>query len=299
MDLVIITGRSGSGKSVAIKALEDLGFYCVDNLPINLVFHLIQDLKNNYDRIAVGIDARNLPKDIAYLKNILSQINQDLTSLHIIYLDADEKTLLQRFSETRRRHPLTHVHYSLLEAIKKEHVLLSPIAALADLSIDTSQLTTHQLRILLRDRLAKNEPTQLNILIQSFGFKHGLPPDADFIFDCRFLPNPYWDSQLRQLTGLDQPVTDFLQSQQTVQQYLQDMVEFLNRWIPLFQAENRSYLTICCGCTGGIHRSVYLAKKLSEILKDHFDNVQLRHRELLKINASSAQEQKNWNYPNF
>ncbi|MFM8454439.1 MAG: RNase adapter RapZ [Gammaproteobacteria bacterium] len=283
MHLVIVSGRSGSGKSIALKILEDLGFYCVDNLPISLLPHLIEELNKTYKKLAVGIDARNLPKDISQFKIILNKATKHLEQLETIYIDAHEKVLLKRFSETRRKHPLSNAEHSLLEAIKKEHLLLAPIANLADLTIDTSNLNSHELGHLLRERFGKGHQTSgLSILVQSFGFKYGLPADVDFIFDCRFLPNPYWVPHLRDFTGRDQPIIEFLKSQSMVQKYLGDILKFLKTWIPFFEAENRSYLTIACGCTGGIHRSVYLVNQLEENLKESFNNVQVRHRELLK-----------------
>ena len=280
MRLVVVSGRSGSGKTVSLHVLEDLGYYCVDNLPVDMLPGLVSRLQEDHPRLAVSIDARNLPSDVHVLKDVLQELRKPDWQSEIIYLDADHKSLLRRFSETRRRHPLTNERVSLQEAIEREHVLLSPLASMADMTIDTSNLTHHELCGLIRDRVARKNTNGLQLLIQSFGYKHGMPADADFIFDVRCLPNPYWQPELRGLKGTDQLVAAFLQVCPEVEQMIEDIIRFLENWIPRFEADNRSYLTVGVGCTGGHHRSVYVTEQLVErALKSNL-NVQIRHRDL-------------------
>lgn len=280
MRLVIVSGRSGSGKTISLHVLEDLGFYCIDNLPVDILPNVIDRLAQDHPRLAVSIDARNLPHDVALLKNVISELRRPGWFCDIIYLDADQKSLLRRFSETRRRHPLTNETVSLQEAIEQERVLLSPLASMADMTIDTSQLSSHQLCSIIRDRVAKEHTNRLQLLIQSFGFKNGMPADADFIFDVRCLPNPYWIPHLRSLSGSDSEVAEFLQSYPEVEQMVEDIIRFLDNWIPRFEADNRSYLTVGIGCTGGQHRSVYITEQLINRAKTLQMNVQVRHRDL-------------------
>ncbi|MGE3318097.1 MAG: RNase adapter RapZ [Candidatus Berkiella sp.] len=282
MRLVIVSGRSGSGKTISLHVLEDLGFYCIDNLPVDILPSVIDRLSQDHPRLAVSIDARNLPEDVALLKNVISELRRPGWFCDIIYLDADHKILLRRFSETRRRHPLTNETVSLQEAIEQERVLLSPLASMADMTIDTSQLSSHQLCSIIRDRVAKEHSNRLQLLIQSFGFKNGMPADADFIFDVRCLPNPYWIPHLRSLGGTDSEVAEFLQSYPEVEQMVEDIIRFLDNWIPRFEADNRSYLTVGIGCTGGQHRSVYITEQLINRAKTLQMNVQVRHRDLQK-----------------
>ena len=237
-------------------------------------------IKNRVSELAVSIDARNLPTDVQILKEVMADIKKPEWSTEIIYLDAEHKILLRRFSETRRRHPLTDKDVSLQEAIEQERVLLSPLASMADITIDTTHLSQHQLCALIRDRVARENTSRLQLLIQSFGFKNGMVADADFIFDVRCLPNPYWEPQLRSLTGKEPAVIHFLQQYPEVEKMIEDIIQFLNNWIPRFEADNRSYLTVGIGCTGGQHRSVYIAEKLLERAKNLQMNVQLRHRDL-------------------
>ncbi len=280
MRLVIVSGRSGSGKTISLHVLEDLGYYCVDNLPVDMLPGLVSRLQEDHPRLAVSIDARNLPTDENVLKGVISELRQPGWQGEIIYLDADHKSLLKRFSETRRRHPLTNEKVSLQEAIEREHALLQPLATMADITIDTSNLTQHQLCALIRDRVARENTSRLQLLIQSFGFKNGMPADADFIFDVRCLPNPYWQSDLRTLTGRDSLVADYLSGYPVVKQMVEDIIKFLDNWIPRFEADNRSYLTVGIGCTGGQHRSVYVTEQLVQLAKDLDLNVQVRHRDL-------------------
>lgn len=280
MRLIIVSGRSGSGKTISLHVLEDLGYYCVDNLPVDMLPHLVSSLQSDHPRLAVSIDARNLPSDVNQLQNVISALRQPNLQSELIYLDADHKVLLRRYSETRRRHPLTNHQVSLQEAIEQERVLLSPIATMADVIIDTSQLTHHQLCGLIRDRAVRENTSRLQLLIQSFGFKNGMPADADFIFDVRCLPNPFWQHHLRPLTGQDAAVAEFLQSSPTVNQMIADIIQFLDHWVPSFEADNRSYLTVGIGCTGGQHRSVYITERLVNEAKKLQMNVQIRHRDL-------------------
>lgn len=278
MRLVIVSGRSGSGKTISLHVLEDLGYYCVDNLPVDMLPGLVSRLQEDHPRLAVSIDARNLPLDVNLLKDVISELRQP--GCEIIYLDADHKSLLRRFSETRRRHPLSNSKVSLQEAIEQEHALLRPLSSMADITIDTSHLTQHQLCALIRDRVARENTSRLQLLIQSFGFKNGMPADADFIFDVRCLPNPYWEPDLRALTGCDQAVADFLKAYPEVHQMVEDIIRFLDNWIPRFEADNRSYLTVGIGCTGGQHRSVYITEQLVHLANKLQLNVQVRHRDL-------------------
>lgn len=284
MRLVIISGHSGSGKTSALNILEDVGFTCIDNLPASLLQNLITQLNSNANHeelnIAVGIDARNLVGDLSKIPEILKIIEADGVSVSVLFLYARRSDLLRRYSETRRRHPLSSETIGLKEAIDLEKKLLSPISDIADRSIDTSRLTLHQLRDLVKNTIVPNNPEHMSILFESFGFKRGVPSDSDFVFDVRCLPNPYWKQQLKNQTGNDDGVIEFLESQVEVASMLADIIGFLTRWIPQFQQNNRSYLTISIGCTGGQHRSVYLANRLYEHFSTQHPFVQVVHKEL-------------------
>ncbi|KPK56033.1 MAG: glmZ(sRNA)-inactivating NTPase [Thiotrichales bacterium SG8_50] len=286
MRLVIISGISGSGKSIALHFLEDLGFYCIDNLPVGMLAAFSQYIAAaelaSHDRFAVGIDARNLTGDLQHLPLALRSLHSGGLEPEIIFLDADDDTLIKRYSETRRRHPLTSEEVSLPEAIMNERRLLEPLAHAADLRLDTSHTNVHQLRELLRERVGDEPRGRLSLLVESFGYKLGVPVDADFVFDVRCMPNPHWEPSLRNLTGRDQPVIDFLANLPEVDELYQDIVTFLGKWIPRFQADNRSYMTIAVGCTGGQHRSVYFADRIARHFRAPQSNVKvsLRHREL-------------------
>ena len=279
--LTIVSGRSGSGKSTALHVLEDMGFYCIDNLPVSLLPGLVDRLHQTgtEQRVAVSIDARNLPQDLASFKAIIDRVDPARVSRQIIYLDSSVDTLFKRFSETRRKHPLSNRERDLTESLTYESELLAPISAMADLAIDTTSLTIHALRDLVRDRVAK-DTLEFALLFQSFAFKHGVPVDADMVYDARCLPNPHWRASLRNLTGLDTPVQEFLDSQPECVAMFEQIRAFLDEWLPRFEANNRSYMTVAIGCTGGQHRSVYLAERLHDALSPQFDNVQIRHREL-------------------
>ena len=283
MKLVIVSGHSGSGKSVALHTLEDLGYYCIDNLPAGLLSALALELKlapNPVETAAVGIDARNLPQALEQFNDILDQLNTQGVDSEILFLTCDPDILIKRFSETRRRHPLSNDKVSLAEAVEKERVLLEPIAKRADLFIDTSKTTIHQLRGLVHQRIERHRKSQLSLSFESFGYKHSIPTDVDFVFDVRCLPNPHWLPKLRPLTGRDPDVIQYLEGEILVKQMVQELYSFLNHWIPVFEADKRSYLTIAIGCTGGQHRSVYLAERLARQFEDRYPSVAIRHREL-------------------
>jgi len=284
MKLVIISGLSGSGKSIALDTLEDCGYYCIDNLPVALlqdfIDHVMLEDKDRYQKTAIGIDARNQTDQLADFPKKLQFIRAKGIECEVVFMQAEENIILKRYSETRRRHPLTGANRPLREALEIEHELLRPVALHADIVIDTSFTHYHQLRDLLKNRLGEKGKGNLSILFQSFGFKYGIPLDADFVFDARSLPNPYWAPELRGFNGREQPVIDFLQNETIVQEFLQDISQFIERWAPRFESDNRSYLTIAVGCTGGQHRSVFLVEALSRYFKSKGPNVITRHREL-------------------
>ncbi len=282
MRVVVISGRSGSGKSIALNVLEDLGYYCIDNLPIGLLPSLINQSQQdpNQTLLGVSIDARNLSHSLVDITTVLRDEISPKCELDVVYLDAQADVLLQRFSSTRRKHPLTNSEISLAEAIEQERDLLDTLANMADLMIDTTHLSVHQLRGMIRDRLAISNFGEMSILLESFGFKHGIPIDADFVFDMRHLPNPFWNLELRGFTGQDEPVKAFLRESEQVKDMLLDIEQFLQRWLPDYIAANRSYMTIAIGCTGGQHRSVFAVEELATRLSEDYNNLQIRHREL-------------------
>ncbi|MGA0933936.1 MAG: RNase adapter RapZ [Pseudohongiellaceae bacterium] len=284
MKLIVISGRSGSGKSTCLHVLEDLGYYCVDNLPASMLGILADrvshDLHPEFQQVAVSIDARNISEDLEKFPDIFAGLDESRIDRQIIFLDADDNTLLKRFSETRRKHPLSNEKLGLMEAIQKERELLSPIISLANLTIDTSTLSLHQLRDIIKNRVARHDARGMAVQFQSFGFKYGVPVDADIVFDVRCLPNPYWVIQLRGQNGLQQDVIDYLETQDEVMEMFADIRDYLERWLPRFEANNRSYITIAIGCTGGQHRSVYLCEKLKQHFGKNKINVQVRHKEI-------------------
>lgn len=295
MQINLITGISGSGKSVALRAFEDAGYDCVDNLPVTLLENLIQTLQSEHcERVAVAIDARR-GQTIAQLPQILENLRRD-HQVRVIFLNADTNTLIQRFSETRRRHPLSGKRdaaqeTTLIEAIDKERNLLEPLRAQAH-SIDTSNLPVHALRSWMQD-LLKDKPVGLTVVFESFGFKKGLPSEADLVFDVRCLPNPHYDKALRPLSGKDQPVREFLEKIPEVVSMENDIVQFVEKWLPHYIADGRSYLTVAIGCTGGQHRSVYLVTRLIQHFQAQANLAVLqinfldRHRELDSLPAAA------------
>ena len=284
MRLVVISGHSGSGKTSALNILEDVGFTCVDNLPSSLLPELINQITEDTGdpnlQLAVGIDARNLMGDLTKIPKILSTIENSGIQVDVIFLKAKRIDLIRRYSETRRKHPLSNDEIGLKEAIDLEENLISPIAQVASLTIDTSGLSLHQLRDLVKNTIVPNNEQQMTILFESFGFKQRIPNGSDFVFDVRCLPNPYWKADLRTQTGNDSEVITFLESQVDVASMLADIIGYLTRWIPKFQANNRSYLTVSIGCTGGQHRSVYIANRLHEHFSKEYNFVQIIHKEL-------------------
>jgi UPF0042 nucleotide-binding protein len=282
--LIIISGLSGSGKSIALHALEDLGYYCIDNIPAGLLRSLLEEVtrpgENAADSIAVGVDARNRREDLEALPGVVAEIKASGFNVDLLFLQADDEILLKRYSETRRRHPLADVATELRAAILHERELLGPVINAADLVIDSTRTSVYELADVIRERVDRRRARELSILIESFGFKHGIPADADFVFDLRCLPNPYWNVELRSLNGLDAPVEEFLDAQPAFEQMYQDILAFLDRWIPEYVSVNRSYLTVACGCTGGQHRSVRMTEKLAAALQDKHAPVLTRHNEL-------------------
>jgi UPF0042 nucleotide-binding protein len=279
MKLIIVSGRSGSGKSVALRVLEDLGYYCVDNIPVNLLPALIHTVINEYENVAVSLDVRNLPHDPNDIVEILEYLPHNV-ELSIVYLDADDKDLTRRYSETRRLHPLIKQNIALDQALALEKKLLEPVSSRANLYINTTQLTPHQLADLVRERILGKKSGKMVLVFESFGYKHGIPQDADFVFDARFLPNPFWEHELKNYTGLDQPVQDFLASQAIVTKFIWQINHFLMTWLPHLERNNRSYVTIAIGCTGGKHRSVYIAESLAKLFRKERENIQSRHRDI-------------------
>lgn len=282
MRLVIISGRSGSGKSSALDVLEDIGFYCIDNLPIVLLPALVNEThrEERLANIAVSVDARNLSSAFDQIESVLHQLPLESYQVDVVYLDASEDVLMQRFSATRRKHPLTNSQTSLAEAIEQEKRLLEPIVNLADLTLDTTDMSIHELRRLVKLRVADRSNHDIAILFKSFGFKYGIPKDADYVFDVRNLPNPYWKHELRSYTGQDTEIKTYLESKEKVHEMASDLQNFISNWLPSFIETNRSYMTIAIGCTGGQHRSVYMSERLSQHFKHTYTNVQVRHREL-------------------
>ncbi len=278
MQLFLISGLSGSGKSIALKTLEDTGFYCVDNLPAELLPALILNLQQSgYTRLAVSIDVRS-GVSVRELPQHIESIKQQGMDVHLLFLDAQSDTLVKRFSETRRLHPLNDGARTLPECVAYERELLAEISGIGH-HIDTSELGANALRAWVKEFI-KLDQARLTLLFESFGFKNGLPLDADLVFDVRCLPNPFYDPLLRPHTGRDKPVIDYLDGTPLVQKMYSDICYFIENWLPSYLADNRSYLTVAIGCTGGHHRSVYLAEKLAQHFKPQ-QQVLVRHRELV------------------
>lgn len=282
--LIIVSGLSGAGKTVVLNTLEDLSYYTIDNLPISLLSELItQFSKEDSDLpklIAIGIDARNKKSELDYLPERITSLLEKKISTELIYIDANDEVLTKRFSETRRKHPLSSDQVSLLDAIHQEREITLEIAQASDLRVDTSFMQLNELRDIVRERIARREKAILSLQIISFGYKNGIPKDSDFVFDLRCLPNPYWKKHLRKYSGKDQPIIEFLSKQDSVMQMLNDLEGFLERWIPQFETDNRSYLSIACGCTGGHHRSVFIVEQLAKKFTQQGKQVIMRHRDL-------------------
>ena len=284
MRLVILSGLSGSGKSVALHMLEDLGYYCVDNIPAGHLQSFVRETLLTgdpaYQRMAVGIDARNRIEDIRAVPQTVRKLKSDGIECEIVFLYAEDAVLLKRYSESHRPHPLAGDGRALKDAIAAERDLLAPLADEADMVLDSSRTSVHELRELVRERIHREDRIALSLLFQSFGFRHGIPGDSDFVFDARGLPNPYWEPTLRNLSGKDLAVAKYLESEALVQRFVADIQGFLDFWIPKFESSNRQYLTISIGCTGGYHRSVYVVERLAEHFKLHGREVLTRHNGL-------------------
>lgn len=290
--LIVVSGLSGSGKSVALNILEDLGYYCIDNMPAALIKALLEEIQRPDDetgtRVAIGVDARNRQRDLEALPGLISELRSGGIQADMLFLQASDDILLKRYSETRRRHPLASGGGALQAAIKKERELLGEIINAADLVLDTSRTSVYELGDAIRERVDRRAAKTLSVLVESFGFKHGIPADADFVFDLRCLPNPYWVPSLRAQTGQDQEVIEFLNNEPDFESMFEDIRDFLVRWIPKYISFNRSYLTVAVGCTGGQHRSVRMADKISEALRAMHDPVITRHKEIATSNESGS-----------
>ncbi|TSA18828.1 MAG: RNase adapter RapZ [Betaproteobacteria bacterium] len=277
MQLVLISGLSGSGKSVALNVLEDSGYYCVDNLPVALVVPLLESLAGSgHERVALSMDARS-GQSVRELPQTVAALKQQGVDVRLLFLDAKDETLIKRFSETRRLHPLSQGELTLAESIARERELLDDVGELGH-HIDTSELSPNTLRSWIKN-LVEVDRSRLTLMFESFGFKQGLPLDADFVFDVRCLPNPFYEPQLRELTGLDRPVAAFLEKDEATRNMYRDIHAFIANWLPAFERENRSYLTVAVGCTGGQHRSVYFAERLGAAFRAN-NQVMIRHRQI-------------------
>ncbi len=281
--LIVVSGMSGSGKSVALKTLEDLGFYCVDNLPADLLPAFVRSVTGSEgtpEKLAVGIDVRNRNSDLARIPEWLSAVGELGLDPRLVFFDTEDTVLLRRYADTRRRHPLSHLGLALADAISLERQVLRPLRQVADVVVDTSALNVHQLRrqVITEFGLGSDE---LSLLFESFAYRRGVPPDADFVFDARVLPNPHWDPVLRPLSGRDHAVRDHLDAQADVVAYADQVAAFLDGWLPRLRTDTRSYATVAFGCTGGRHRSVYLAERLAGHFRDRgWGEVAVHHREL-------------------
>jgi UPF0042 nucleotide-binding protein len=278
MQLILISGLSGSGKSVALKALEDSGYYCVDNLPATMLTAVVDLYRDfGYDKIAISVDTRGGPT-LGALPHAMREVADHGFDVRVLFLEAKTETLVKRFSETRRRHPLSGPGLTVEESIRQERELLADVQALGH-RMDTSELSANTLRTWVK-AFVNAEAGRLTLVFESFGFKNGVPLDADFVFDVRCLPNPFYDPTLRPYTGRDQPIIDYFQAEPAVADMQHDIQQFLLKWLPSYRQENRSYLTVAVGCTGGQHRSVYLAERLAQAFGGDGEQVLLRHREL-------------------
>jgi len=282
--IIILSGLSGSGKSVALHMLEDLGFYCIDNIPAALlkpfISYTVRSPEPTYDRTAIGLDARNTAAEIATVPQLIDELRRSGIHCEVIFLVTSDEELLRRFAETRRKHPMSRSDVDLREAMALERQLLEPIVYAADLVIDTSKMGVHSLRDIIHQRVEQRSAGRLSITFESFGFKHGIPGDADFVFDARSLPNPYWEPGLRNLTGRDPEVIRFLEAHTNVAALIADIAQFMTARIPEYQSSNRGYLTVAVGCTGGQHRSVYIVDRLAQHFASVYPGVTTRHGSL-------------------
>lgn len=281
--LMIVSGLSGSGKTVALRTLEDLGYYCVDNLPAALMPAFVQAISQGsaglQRKLAVGVDVRNRAENLNRLPQILAELARADIGYRLVFLDTRDEVLIKRYSETRRRHPLSGDGLGLADAIAEERRLLKPMLAIADRVVDTSDLNVHQLRRLVITEMGLTAGA-MTLLFESFAYRRGVPTDADFVFDARCLPNPHWEAKLRPLSGKDAPVREWLEAKPEVAQFGDDLRRFLDTWLPRFESDGRSYVTICIGCTGGRHRSVYLSERLAEYFRQRYAQVLTYHREM-------------------
>ncbi len=284
MKLLIISGLSGSGKSIALKMLEDMDYFCIDNIPVTLLRSFVAETVQNqepiYQQIAVGLDARNRQADMNTVTALASELRSQGLDCRLVYLHADDKVLLQRYNETRHRHPLSRSGLSLEDAIAEERRLLDPVTLAADFVIDTTDTSVHDLREIIKEHILGVRQGTLTLQIESFGFKRKTPSNADFVFDVRCLPNPYWEPSLRNLTGKDAAIVEYLEEFDEVGRMTQDIIQFLGKWLDKFEKTNRGYLTVAIGCTGGRHRSVYIAERLAEHFRESYDRVLVRHNTL-------------------
>lgn len=281
--ILIVTGQSGSGKSSALQVLEDLGYYCIDNLPLALLPEIVAKLhsENNLEQLALGVDVRSTRADLQEFDHVFEQLQQH-GSVDIIYLTTQDQELIARFSASRRPHPLASRFKSLNECIQEEKILLMPIQLRSTVHIDTTDKSVHDLKHTLLTKLGQTD--NLILILQSFGYKHGIPLDADYVFDVRHLPNPHWELELRKFSGLDQPVQEFLQKSDQVEDMFNDIYHFLDKWLPTFSEGHRHYMTVSIGCTGGQHRSVYIVDRLKKALEAKW-SIQVLHRAMLQSNA--------------
>lgn len=285
MNFVIISGLSGSGKTMALNTLEDNGYYCIDNLPLSLLPALFQSESIKMrEKVAIGVDVRSRETGLKRIPDDIKNIRQQGHNVTLVYLHAEEQILHKRYNETRRKHPLTNSQVSLTQALQREIVMMSPIRMVADLEIDTTYTNIYQLASFLRTRICDANSTNssnLSLMFQSFGFKHGIPSSTDFMFDVRCLPNPYWIREIRQYNGTHQKIAEWLETHDAVHEMKNDLIRFTEKWIPSFIENQRAYLTLSIGCTGGRHRSVYITEQLAHYFQQQYNNeVTLFHREI-------------------
>tara|TARA_R110001583_G_scaffold10698_5_gene49087 strand:- start:7009 stop:7863 length:855 start_codon:yes stop_codon:yes gene_type:complete len=278
MKLIIISGRSGSGKTIALHVLEDLGYNCIDGVPFQLLDQLIDSVDAKNNKIAITLDIRNLPKNVTEIEDLLASLKEKI-EIEILYIDAISTELIRRYSETRRLHPLSKQKLSLSQALELEHKLLAPIKKNAALEIDTTTLSIHNLNERLKIYLQGSSKSKLLIIFQSFGFKYSHPEDADYIFDVRFLPNPHWQAELQKYNGKDQPIIDYLETFPLVKQTINQIENLFHSWLPHLENNNRNYVTIAIGCTGGKHRSVYVTEQIAKRFEKKYQ-VQIEHKSL-------------------